>query len=67
MKHCKDCEYCRLDLVAQYVKGADIYKCDLSGYVTEPRGRACEKYKKNSFGFGGVRKWLYDWLCGHNE
>ena len=28
MKHCKNCEYCRMDMVAQYVKGLDIYKCD---------------------------------------
>ena len=65
MKHCKNCEYCRMDMVAQYVKGLDMYKCDIDDdVILDPfwEGRDCAWYKKDSFGCGGIRKWLDDWL-----
>lgn len=64
MKHCKNCEYCRMDMVANYVKGLDLYKCDKTNLViNEPfwEGRKCEAYKKDSFGIGGFLKWISDW------
>jgi hypothetical protein len=54
-----------MDMVAQYVKGLDLYKCDKTNMVIkEPfwEGRNCEAYKKNSFGVGGIRKWIGDWV-----
>ena len=66
MKHCKSCEYCRMDMVAQYVKGIDLYKCDKNNnMISDPfwDGRDCECYKKNSFGYSGFRKWLDDRMC----
>ena len=47
MKHCRNCEYCELDLVSQYVKGIDLHKCILTGdAIAEPfwDGRKCERY-----------------------
>lgn len=56
MKHCKSCVYCELDLVSQYVKGIDYYKCILTNEHIQSRffdGRDCTLYckrtKKNLF------------------
>ena len=63
MKHCKNCEYCRMDLVAQYVKGIDLYKCEKTGEVIhEPFFEKCEDYKKDSFRTGTIGQWFRDWL-----
>lgn len=47
MKHCRSCEYCEMDLVAQYVKGIDVYKCMIDGgVIAQPFWDKCEKYKR---------------------
>lgn len=65
MKHCKSCEYCRKDMVAEYVHDADFYKCDYDGdIIIDPfwEGNDCAHYKKDSFGHGGIFKWFADWM-----
>lgn len=48
MKHCKNCDNCQLDRVAQYVKGADIYKCVITGeLIQDPFWDKCEKYSRD--------------------
>ena len=65
MKHCKNCEYCRLDLVADYVKSAEIYKCDKTNdVILDPFWEVCEHYKKAEFEKEGVMKLLSDVFCG---
>lgn len=66
MKHCRNCNYCSKDMVAEYVKGLDLYKCRLDSHVIQqPFFEKCERYEKDNFGVGGIRKWLGDWVC-HN-
>ena len=53
-------------MVAEYVKGLDLYKCRLDSHVIQqPFFEKCERYEKDNFGVGGIRKWLGDWVC-HN-
>ena len=36
-----------MDLVAQYVKGIDLYRCSLKGdIIVEPFWEKCERYKR---------------------
>lgn len=53
-----------MDLVAQYVKGIELYKCEKTGEVIhEPFFEKCEDYKKDSFRAGTIgRQRLRDWL-----
>ena len=50
MKHCRNCNYCRKDMVAEYLKGLDLYKCDIDGHIVEdPFWDKCEKYQRDTF------------------
>lgn len=65
MKRCRSCDFCRKDLVSEYIKGVDFYTCDMTDEpILDPRGegKTCAYYQKDSFGVGGFRKWLADWL-----
>ena len=62
MKHCKNCDKCRLDLVSQYVSGIDYYTCDKDHHrIIEPfwEGRHCSEYKKDNFGRCGLFEFIY--------
>ena len=64
MKHCSNCEYCELDLVAQYVKGIDLHKCILTGdAIAEPfwDGRKCERYIKRKKKDGSKLNFIQLW------
>lgn len=63
MKHCKNCKYCSLDMVSQYMRGIDIYSCDLNKrIIAEPFWEKCEKYEKDNYNLGGIHKWIGDWV-----
>ncbi len=50
MKHCSNCVFCRKDLVAEYVKDLDMYKCDKKGKsIREPFWTRCELYRRDNF------------------
>lgn len=47
MKHCKNCEYCELDLVSHYITGIKVHRCLLTGsIITEPFWNKCDKYTR---------------------
>ena len=47
-------------MVAEYLKGLDLYKCEIDGFViSEPFWHKCEHYKKDNFS-GGFFKLLSD-------
>ena len=31
MKNCKNCAFCKRDLINDYIREADLYKCDMDG------------------------------------
>ena len=48
MKHCRSCDNCRKDMVCDYLKGIDYYKCEIDGHhIEEPFWEKCEKYQKD--------------------
>lgn len=49
MKSCKNCMFCKKDLVCNYIKEADFYKCDMDDDVIldpEKEGKDCIWFKK---------------------
>lgn len=66
MKHCKNCNKCRYDLVSQYVLGIDSYVCDQDHHrIQSPfwEGRTCENYKKENFNHIGFFEYLLQQNC----
>lgn len=63
MKHCKNCKHCSMDMVSQYMKGIDIYSCELTNrIISQPFWGKCEKYEKDNYCIGGFHKWFSDWV-----
>ena len=66
MRHCKNCMYCELDLVSQYVKGVDYHVCVLTHkHISEPfwEGRKCKNYckrKKRVDGLSNPRNFIHN-------
>ena len=61
MKHCKSCKNCSKDLVAQYFKGIDLYKCEVDRRIIfEPFWEKCDRYEKDDFNVSGFGKWFSD-------
>ena len=61
MKHCKNCDKCRLDLVSQYVLNLELYSCDNDHHrINAPfwEGMKCEHYKKDRFSHCGLLEML---------
>lgn len=48
MRNCKRCAFCKRDLINDYIKDADLYKCDMDGaMILDPRkeGENCAWFK----------------------
>ena len=48
MKNCKNCAFCKRDMINDYIKEADLYKCDMDGdMILDPlkEGQNCTWYK----------------------
>jgi hypothetical protein len=49
-------------MVSQYIKGVDIYSCDIDKrIIAEPFWEKCEKYERSDYNNGGLLKWISDW------
>ena len=49
-------------MVSQYIKGVDIYSCDIDKrIISEPFWEKCERYERSDYNNGGLLKWISDW------
>lgn len=50
MKNCKNCTFCKKDLINDYIKEANLYKCDMDGNtILDPlkEGQGCAWYEES--------------------
>lgn len=48
MKHCKSCDNCEKDLLCEYFKGIDLYRCTLDNHpICDPFWDKCDEYTRN--------------------
>ena len=48
MRNCKSCMFCKSDLINNYIREADLHKCDIDGdIILDPlkEGQNCTWYK----------------------
>ena len=50
MKHCKNCENCNKDLICDYLKGYESYRCGIDGHhIEDAFWDKCENYSRDFF------------------
>lgn len=65
MKKCKDCKFCKKSIIADYVKDADIYRCDIDNdviFTPLKEGEDCAWFthtKKQSNIIEKLLSWLF--------
>lgn len=48
MRHCRNCDNCRKDMVCEYLRGFDYYKCEVDGHhIEEPFWEKCDHYSRD--------------------
>ena len=65
MRNCKSCTFCKCDLINNYIKEADLYKCDMDGdIILDPykEGRECVWFKANVKKHESLLTKIKDWL-----
>lgn len=70
MRNCKDCMFCQTDLITDYIKEIDLYKCDLDNDVIfDPRheGENCTWFKERTRRKENVLEVIKRWLCERHK
>lgn len=70
MRNCKDCVFCQTDLITDYIKEIDLYKCDLDNDVIfDPRheGENCTWFKERKHERRTLLTKIQDWLHIRNN
>ena len=70
MKNCKNCAFCKRDLINDYFREADLHKCEMDGdMILDPgeEGRDCAWFKSKKHERRTLLTKIQDWLHMRNN
>ena len=66
MRNCKNCAFCKRDLINDYIREADLHKCDMDGdVVLDPNkeGTTCSWFTPKSNNHENIFWKIYRYIC----